>query len=233
MPTLAEIFTKIETGKAVRIALPVGDDMEKERLNCVYQKTEPPEFILLFSPGSLPTEKIDTHRKAAVLLDIGGKSISLAADIEKIVDEQTLRLIARVVISHEQLRDYFRVDVSAPLVARPALPEKRLTEETDWVLSGETIDVSGGGLLALFPEPLDQNKPVLVELILPTGEAATIQTIAHVVRTKKTAHNQYQIGLHFDQIAPEDRDRIMACCFEIQRKHLRLNIQVKNPAQER
>ncbi len=229
MPTLAEIFTKIETGKAVRIALPMSGDMEKERLSCVYQKAEAPEFLLLFSLGSLPVERIDTNRKAAVLLDIRGESVSLAADIEQIIGDQTLRLIARDVISHEQLRDYFRVDVSAPLIARSAIPEKRLTDETAWALNGETIDVSGSGLLALFPEPLDQKKPVLVELILPTGEATIVKTIAHVVRTKKTADNQYQVGLHFDQIDSEDRDRIMACCFEIQRKHLRLNVQVRNP----
>ena len=229
MPTLDEIFTKIQTGKAVRIALPMIGNMEKERLSCVYQEESPPEFLLLFIPGSLPVEKIDKNRKAAVLLDISGQSISLAADIEKIIGEQTLRLIAREVISHEQLRDYFRVDVSAPLVARPALPGKNPADEQEWALNGGTIDVSGSGLLAMFSEPIDQNKPVRVELILPAGDAKTVQTIAHVVRTKKISDDQYQVGLHFDQINAEDRDRIMACCFEIQRKHLRLKVQVKNP----
>jgi len=229
LPTLDEIFTKIQTGKAVRIALPMTDDIEKKRLSCVYQETNPPEFLLLFTPGVLPTENIDKNRKAAVLLDISGQSISLAADIEKVIGGQTLRLIAREVISHEQLRDYFRVDVSAPLVARPALPGHKPADEQEWALNGETIDVSGSGLLAVFSEPIDQHKPVQVELILPTGDARTVQTIAHVVRTKKINNDQYQVGLHFDQIATEDRDRIMACCFEIQRKHLRLNVQVKNP----
>lgn len=229
MPTLDEIFTQIQTGKAVRIALPMTDTMEKERVSCVYQEDQPPEFSLLFTPGSLPAERIDKNRKAAILLDISGQGISLTADIEKITNGQTLHLIAREVISHEQLRDYFRVDVSTLLVARPVLPESKQTNGEEWTLSGETVDVSGSGLLAMLPKPIDQDKPVRVELVLPTGDAKTVQTIAHVVRTKKITDNQYHIALHFDKIASEDRDRIMACCFEIQRKHLRLKVRVKHP----
>jgi len=229
LPTLDEIFTKIQTGKAVRIALPIIGIMEKKRVNCVYQKENPPEFSLLFNPGVLPTEEIDVNRKTAVLLDISGRSISLAADIKQIVNDQTLQLVAQEVISHEQLRDYFRVDISAPLVARPALPENSLDTEEEWNLNGETVDVSGSGLLALFSTPIDQDKPVRVDLVLPTGDVQTVQTIAHVVRSRKISDDQYQVALHFDQIKSEDRDRIMACCFEIQRKHLRLKVQVKNP----
>ena len=205
------------------------DNREKQRVGCVYQEVDPPEFLLLFTPGSLPVLEIDKNRTAAVLLDIRGQSISLSVDIKQILNNQTLRLIAREVINHEQLRDYFRVDVSAPLVARPALPENDLAMEEEWILSGETVDVSGSGLLALFSTPIDQDKPVRVDLVLPTGDVQPIQTIAHVVRSRKIADDQYQVALHFDQIKPEDRDRIMACCFEIQRKHLRLKVQVKNP----
>lgn len=229
MPTLEEIFSQLQTGKAVRIALPIKDRMEKERVSCVYQQDTPPEFTLLFTPGSLPVERIDVNRKTLVLLDISGKSISLAADIDKIRGEEALVLVGREVITHEQLRDYFRVDVSAPLVARPALPEVDQTGEDMWSLSGETIDVSGNGLLAIFSDPISQDKPVRIALVLPTGGAKTIEAVARVVRTKKISENQYHIALHFEQIESEDRDRIMACCFEIQRKHLQLKVRVKNP----
>jgi len=228
LSTLDEIFSQIETGKALRVALPTLGVMEKKRLSCVYQKMQPPAFQLLFVPGVLPTDEIDSNRKAAVLLDIRGKSISLSADIQKIVNEQTLHLVAQDVINHEQLRDFFRVDVSAPLIARPAVSTNILSSEEEWSLNGETIDVSGSGLLALFNHPIDQDKPVRVDLILPSGDAAIVETVAHVVRSKKISDNQYQVALHFDDIAQEDRDRIMACCFEIQRKHLRLKVQVKN-----
>ncbi len=224
VPTLDEIFTQIETDKAVRIGLPIIGTTEKKRISCVYQQTNPPEFILLFTPGSLPADEIDMNRKAAVLLDIKGQSISLSADIQEKINNQALRLVAREVIQHEQLRDYFRVDISAPLVARPAL-----AKDQEWSMNGETVDVSGSGLLAIFNQPVDQGEPVRVELILPTGNGKPIEAVAHVVRSRKIGENQYQIALHFDTIDSEDRDRIMACCFEIQRKHLRLKVQVKNP----
>ncbi len=224
MPTLDEIFTQIETDKAVRIAVPIIGTTEKKRISCVYQQTNPPEFLLLFTPGSLPADKIDMNRKAAVLLDIKGKNISLATDIKEKVNNQTLRLVARDVIRHEQLRDFFRVDVTAPLVARPILPN-----EEEWTLTGETIDVSGSGLLAVFTRPIDAGEPVRVELALPSITAEPIKAVALVVRSCKIEDNQYQVALTFDTINSEDRDKIMACCFEIQRKHLRLKVQVKNP----
>jgi len=181
-------------------------------------------FLLLFVPGSLPIDEIDMNRKATVLLDIKGQNISLAADIQDKLNEQTLRLIARDVISHEQMRNYFRVDINAPLVARPAL-----RKDEEWSLSGETVDVSGSGLLAVFPEPIADDEPVQVELILPTGNGEPIKAVAHVVRSRKIHEGRYEVALHFDTIDSEDRDRIMACCFETQRRHLRLKVQIKNP----
>jgi len=227
--TLDEIFTQIQTGKAVRIALPMTDSSEKKRISCVYQEETPPEFSLLFTPDSLPEKGIDKNRKAGVLLDIKGQNVSLTADIKEIINRQIILLVAREVINHEQLREYFRVDVTAPLVARPALPGNVPADEKEWLLSGETIDVSGSGLLAIFTKPIDQGELVRVELILPTGDTTPIKAVAHVVRSRKITDNQHQIALHFDRIKSEDRDRIMACCFEIQRKHLRLKVQVKNP----
>ena len=221
-----KVFTRISTGKAVKIALAVKKSPEKQRLDCVYREEEPPVFSLLFPPDTLPIEELDTSRQAAITIDLGGQNVSLSADIEEVVDNQTLRLVAREVITHQQLRDYFRVDVSAPLVAKPVFPSS--SSEDEQPLAGETVDVSGGGLLALFPRPIDPTKPISLELILPSStESRVVKAIAHVVRTQKITDHQYKIALHFDQISPEDRDAIMACCFEIQRRHLRLKVKVK------
>jgi len=224
LPTLDEIFSQIETGKAVRVALPLLGTSEKKRICCVYQADTPPTFQLLFMPNTLPVDEIDMHRKATVLVDIKGQNVSLAADIQEKINKQALRLIARDVISHEQMRNYFRVDLNAPLVARPALKK-----DQEWSLSGETVDVSASGLLAVFSEPIADDEPVQVELLLPTGNGEPIRAVAHVVRSRKICDGRYEVALHFDTIDSEDRDRIMACCFEIQRRHLRLKVQIKNP----
>ncbi len=228
MSSLESTFAKIEDGKAVRVALPLKDEIEKQRISCVYRAEEPPRFSLLFTPGSLPVDRIDLHRKCMVLIDIAGRNVSLAADIEEIPDHDTLRLIGRDVISHQQMREYFRVDVNTPIVAAPLLPPDDDNEKGTWRLTGETIDVSGSGLLAAFPEPLEKNRQVRVDLVLPTGDGQVVQMVGHVVRTRKIRSNRYHVGLHFDLIDPETRDKIMACCFDIQRRHLRLKVQVKD-----
>ncbi|NOQ45970.1 MAG: hypothetical protein GQ559_04755 [Desulfobulbaceae bacterium] len=228
MPSLHSIFSKIEDGKSVRIALPVTDSVDKLRISCIYNSADAPHFSLLFTPGALPVQRIDRHRKCTVLLDLAGQSISLAADIERIEDDQTLWVVAREVINHEQLRDYFRVDVATPIVAAPLLPAELAGDGETWQLTGETIDVSGSGILASFPQPIETGKPVRVDLVLPTGETKVVKTVAHVVRTKKIDDNLYHIALNFERIETESRDRIMACCFDVQRKHLRLKVRVKN-----
>ncbi len=228
MSSLDSVFSKIEDGKAVRIALPIKDEIEKQRISGVYRADTPPRFSLLFPPGCLPAARIDPHRKCMVLLDIAGKNVSLAADIEEIPDPDTLRLIARDVINHQQMREYFRVDVNTPIVAAPLLPLDDADEDGTWRLTGETIDVSGSGLLAAFPEPLEKGRQVRVELVLPTGDGQVVQMVGHVVRTRKIRSKRYHVGLHFDLIDSETRDKIIACCFDIQRRHLRLKIQVKD-----
>jgi len=228
LTTIEQLFSLLSTGKTARLSLPTpGFEDQKQRILCVYQHETPPEFSLIIPPSALPLNNIEINLKSTVLFDVGGQDIIIGAELKEIVGEQALRFIAREVIHHEQLRDYFRVDVSAPLVARPALGETS-DEEESWDVCGETIDVSGSGILAIFPQSLELGKNVLVELVLPTGGTEPVKAIAEVIRMRKIADDQHHTALHFTQIEPEDRDRIMACCFEIQRKHLRLRVQVTN-----
>ncbi len=229
MSALEKLFSQIEDGKTVRIGLPVVNTNERLRLPCVYQGGEPPRFSLLFTPGTLPVDRIDTDRKCSIILDLAGQCKSLIADIEEVAGSQVLRMIGREVMDHEQMRDYFRVDMKTPVVATPVVPREIAPESDQWQLSGETIDVSGGGLLAAFPEPLETDRPLRINLVLPKGEGEVVQAVAHVVRSRKISEHCYHVAFHFDQIEAQDRDRIIACCFKIQRCHLRLKVQVKNP----
>lgn len=228
MPTTIEqLFSLLSTGKTARLNLPIPGSDEQRRILCVYQHETPPEFSLIIPPSALPLGGIDRNRELTVIFDMGGENIIIGADLKEIVNNQAFRFIAREVIHHEQLRSYFRVDVSTPLVARSALSETTDDEES-WVVRGETLDVSGSGILAIFTKPLKLKKNVLVELVLPTGSPEPLKAIAQVIRMRKITDDQHHTALHFTQIEPEDRDKIMACCFEIQRKHLRLRVQVKN-----
>lgn len=228
MPTTIEqVFPLLSSGKTARLTLPIPDSEGQRRILCVYQHEEPPEFSLLVPPSALPLNNIDDKRKSTVLFDVGGKDIIIGAEFKEIVNDQAFRFIAREVLHHDQLRNYFRVDVSASLVARPALTEASASEEP-WNAVGETIDVSGSGILAIFPQSFKLKQNVLVKLVLPCGSPKPVKAIAKVIRTRKITDDKHHIALHFIQIEPEDRDKIMACCFKVQRQHLRLRVQVKS-----
>lgn len=229
MQTIDSFFTDLEDGKAVRLALHMQDRSGKERFNCIYQKTTPPHFSLLFPPNSLPEKRIDTHRKSEVLIDLAGQNISLIADIVTIDSKQKLTLKGIEMINHDQLREFFRVDIATPVVASSLAPEELVESDTTWSMQGDTIDVSASGLLCLFPEPLKIGQQVRTKLVLPKDEPEVVQVIATVIRCSKIEDQAYHVALHYDSINSTTRDKIMGSCFEIQRKHLRLKVQVRNP----
>lgn len=228
MDTIETALTAIQDKLSVRVALPVIDDAEKIRINCIYRTSQIPAFKLFFPPDSLPVNRINRRQKCVVLFDASGKNISITADIKTIEDDQVMHLMACEVINHEQLREYFRIDVNTPVFASCLIPQTLGNKDSNWRISGETIDVSGSGILATFSEPIDQSKPARIELILPSIDEYVVKATAKVVRVKKLDDNRYSVAFRFDRISTDDRDKIVGCCFEIQRQHLRLKIQVRD-----
>lgn len=232
MPLLNSFFLNLKEGKAVRAAVPFVGVGEKERLNCFYGKAEPPAFTLSFPTGTLSIDQVDTSRTCMVVMDFAEQTVSISADISKIIDEQTLEVIAQESVVHGQSRNYFRVDANAKVTAAPITPEETTGETTEegasWNLSGDTIDLSGSGLLCSFNEPIEKGKKVRIELTLPIRDMAVIGILGHVVRCRKIEENLYHVALHFDSIDSESQDKIMACCFELQRRNLRMRVQVRN-----
>lgn len=227
MQQLEDFFSKVKDQKAVRVTLPLANSVPKERIHCIFGAATPPTFFLYFQEGALPVTLDDTT-PCVVTVDLGGQAISVTAEIVDVKDEQTLQLKAVKVISHEQVRNYFRVDATTPIMATPVNPLKQGAEKDTWHLEGETIDLSGSGALCAFSQPLEKGRKVRINLTLPTGLMDMVQSIGHVVRCEKIEEAVYHVGFHFDVLASEDRDKIMASCFELQRKHLRMKVQVKN-----
>ncbi|PIE56950.1 MAG: hypothetical protein CSA34_01225 [Desulfobulbus propionicus] len=220
-----DLFNRIKNGKAVRVALAVLDSNEKERYNCVLNTLELPSFSLTFPTGALPVERIDRNRSCVVLIDLAGQSISLTATITTIPNRQTMLLTGQEVVDHEQLRDFFRVDVVTPVKATP-LP---LTngDDNSCCLTGETVDFSGNGLLACFNTSMETDSLFQLEVKLPPHGLDVAQMIGRVIRSIAVKDNRYQVAFYFEEIAPETRDKIMACCFKIQRNHLRMRVRVR------
>ena len=223
-----DIIENIPDAKPVRIFIPLKNALERYRMQGVYQKSTPPRFTLLFKAGSLPIDSIDILKPCIVNVDMGGPSISVEAMISDIADSQQLDMIVRKSISHDQMREFFRVDAIESVISSSFHPEFFGDQDTPWSMLGTTIDISGSGILASFTSPPPQDSQTRLEISLPTPKPETIKVIAHPVRIQKISDNHFEVAYHFDDISVEDRDKIIGCCLLIQRRLLRLKVKVKD-----
>lgn len=226
--TTDNVLSKIPDSKPVRVFLPLKNIDERYRLQGVYQKSVPPLFSLVFQAGSLPVEDIETKKTCIVNIDMGGPSISLEAMIKEAASEQHLIMTALKSISHEQLREFFRVDAVTSVIGRSFGSQAKGSEGEEWSMEGETIDISGSGILASFSEKPPEDEHIRLEITLPTDMPEMVSTLARPIRMNKTRDNRYDVAFHFEEITTEDRDKIIGCCLEIQRRLLRLKVKVRD-----
>lgn len=222
-----EALNEIKSGKPVRIFLPLKDS-HRVRAQCVYQETRPPQFSLIFQPGELAVEEIDRSGSCIVSIDIGGPTLSLEAKILNIVNSQILEMVIQKSMSHEQMREFFRVDAEAKVISKSFQTRLRKNRNKTWSLKGKTVDISGSGILAIFNEKPPADHQVKLEITTPSTEPQIVHVLAHTVRRQELNDGRYEVAYHFDDITTTDRDKIIGCCLELQRKMLRLKVQVKD-----
>jgi hypothetical protein len=227
LPLLTSFFYTIKDGMAVSASVPVVGATENERLRCFYEKSKPPAFTLAFPDGVLAADRVDPTRMCVVMFDFMDQAVTIDASINAIKDCSTLELVAQDITTHEQVRNYFRVDASTRVAASSVIPKEMALEGESWRLLGDTIDLSGSGLLCSFSEPLEKGTKVRIELTLPTRNSEIIKAFGYVVRCRKIQEHLYHIALHFDLIDSESQDKIMACCFELQRRYLRMRVRLE------
>jgi len=223
-----DIIENIPDGKPVRIFLPIKGRKQLYRSQCIYQKKSPPKLSLLFKPGFLPADDIDLSRPCIINIDMGGPSISLETMIQEISTPQTLQIRVQKSMNHSQMREFFRVDATTTIISKSFHTELFGNKNKRWSVEGTTIDISGSGILAFFPEKTPADKQVKLAITLPSTEPETITVFAHQVRATQLGDNCFEIAYHFDDISTEDRDKIIGCCLVIQRKLLQLKVQVKD-----
>jgi hypothetical protein len=221
-----DFLQDIPDAKPVKIFLPLQDSDKRHREQCIFQKTTPPRFNLLFKSGTLPIQAIDTKQPCVINLDMAGRSVSLEAMIQNIVNGQVLEMIARKTVSHEQMREYFRIDYILPIVISSRIPEGIDVPEKYWQLAGTTIDMSGCGLLAIFNAKPPADKLVKLQFSLPDEQPNPITLLASPVRITEVEKNRYVVAYYFEEINDDDRDRIIGQCLITQRRQLRLKVQI-------
>jgi hypothetical protein len=209
--------------KPVRVYLPIKNRKQRYRTQAVYRTISPPLFELCFQPGSLPLDDLDNEQTCMINLDFGGPTMSMTAVIVS-ASRSNLRLEAEKLISHEQMREFFRVDTITEVISKSFQPAFYNREGDSWTLKGRTIDISGNGILASFAEMPPDDEFVRLELTLPDNASETVNLLARTVRSFQVDDQQWDIAFHFQDISMEDRDRIVACCLDLQRRLLRLRV---------
>jgi len=222
-------LVKITDGTPVRVFLPLKKSPALYRAQCVYKKNSDSKINLLFKIGVLPADDIATKQACFLNIDIGGKTMSVEAKIEKVENDQSLEIVVNKTVTHDEMRQFFRVDATTRIISRSFHTEIFGTANEPWSIEGKTIDISGNGVLAIFPSPPPEDKQVRLEITIPLEDKTeNITVLAHQVRSTKLNDNHFETAFHFDDITTENRDKIIGCCLMIQRKLLRLKVKVKD-----
>jgi c-di-GMP-binding flagellar brake protein YcgR len=218
--SIINIVKSIKDSEAAKLhASVIGS--EPIHLDCVYKESESPCFFLVFPPETIPAE-LDINQSCSVVILSETAPVTLSASIKGINGDRTLEMIAKEAIDPASLREYFRVTYSAPVTASYE-PQDHDSSETQWKVEGMMLDLSGTGLLGIFPQEFENNSNVFLEFTLEEG-GNPIKCVARVVRTRRLRRERFQVALHFDVIQPEDRDAIITTCLQEQRKQLRERI---------
>lgn len=196
---------------------------KKMLLPCIFKQSEAPGFFLLFSPGTIP-ENIDKDwRCTLVSKDTNNETVTFSAKITELPNNRVIELVAKKSIRVEDLREYFRVNLKAPVAISydPATNDKN---SQALALEGETVDISQTGVLTILSDECSVTLPVIIELKLP-NPAETIICTGRVIRSKRIRKGRWLTSFHFDNISDKRRDIIAKNCFAEQRRQLRENIQ--------
>lgn len=226
MTAETSILQNIPNEKPVRIFLPILNNAQRYRTQAVYKEDQSPYFNLLFQAGTLPTEDLDTKEMCLINVDFGNPNISLEATIVSF-SNQTLKMLAKNLVSHEQMREFFRVDATTDVISKSFHPEFFGEHGVPWAIQGKTIDISGSGILAVFTEKPPEEEQTRLEISLPTEKPDVAKVLAQPVRSTRVNQNLWEIAYHFVDISIEDRDKIIGCCLEIQRRFLRLRVRLE------
>jgi c-di-GMP-binding flagellar brake protein YcgR len=219
--SISETIKKIVDSETAKIDIPTMDG-QTIRLDCIYKESHSPNFFLVFPPKKLPGN-IDPKKHCPVSIKAGQTALTLIAKIVAINGERTLELTAKDTVKPESLREYFRVDTKVSITAKYD-PESADSQSPSWTMEGRTLDMSGSGVLAIFPEDPQTRQDITLSISLADGQE-NIDCRGHIVRSKRLRRGRYQVSFHFDHLSAKDKDSIISFCLQEQRNQLRNKVQ--------
>ena len=223
MAGIDDIIKKLNESSSVVVDL-ASKTGETIRCKALLIKKDPPLLELVFLPNSWEIDDLKIGGNCNMVIDHNGDTVNLIARLDSVAGPRRLHFIAREPIAPESLRDYFRVSANLPIEASYIAGPQEINAQT-WKMIGTTIDLSGSGVLALFPGKPPSNNRIQLIITVP-GEEAPIVCLANVIKSYRLRQNKYQVAFHFDSINSDIQDKIIACCFELQRRNLRMKAHV-------
>lgn len=180
--SISDTIKKLSDSASAKIDL-TTTTRQKIRLNCIYKESEAPSFFLVFPPKVLP-DTIDTEKICPVSINAGSTTLALNAQIIAIKGDRTLELVGKSSVRPESLREFFRVDTKLYITAEFE-PQALGGAIPSWSIEGRTLDLSGSGVLAIFPEePLSKQR---VELSIDRSTARAARLLPTPAAVRQTA----------------------------------------------
>jgi len=199
-----------------------GADGKRTSYECIFKESSPPGFFLLFPSAEILAD-IDLSKSCPFISkDREGHTLSFTTAIIERTSDRILEMVARRAINPEDLREYFRVNISTDITVS-FQPETDNGSHLGWELSGEVVDLSRSGILTILPEECKNRNSILIEIDL-TSPVKTIYCIGHIIRIKRVKKNRWLTSFHFDDISAKAIDDITVNCLAEQRRQLRENI---------
>ncbi len=221
MIKIDEILEKLNDNASVVVDIPSTKE-EDLRCKAMLIKRESPLLELLFPPDSWTTTDLKFGANCNLVVDHKGTSVNLIARLDSAVGDRRLHFTAREPVAPEALRDFFRVSINATIEASYIAGPQEVRVHS-WKMLGTTIDLSGSGVLALFPEKPPSNNRIQL-IITTSADAPPLVLLANVVRSYRLRKNRYQVAFHFETLTEKNRDQLLSFCLQEERRQLRENV---------
>lgn len=196
---------------------------QTRRLKCLFGKLEGNNLSVELS---FP-EKFDILVGENVLFStapsLGLPTISCNTEL-KDISNQIITLKVSGELDPASLRESFRVNYRIPISAEHGSGASE-TSAKPVTTTGETIDISKSGLLAILVTevPSDEDLKITLELPDPAGIATCT---ARIIRIRRLTRKKWLTSMHFTDIEDKDADLIVGNCLQEQRRQIRENVKL-------
>jgi hypothetical protein len=220
MSSLVDLIRNLQDSQPAEINLQLLGDASQVQFKCVYKESNAPNLFLVFPPKQLPLN-IDVSKSCFVAVKGEEKTIAFKAEIKNVNGDRVLELTAQKSIDPTSLRTFYRTDLRTPIsVSYTPDPDEKAEA---WSFIGETLDLSGGGVLTLFTNEFPNRQRIAIHIRLPHTNNE-INCLARVVRMIRLRKERWQIALQFENLSQKEKDTIVASCLSEQRRQLRDNV---------